>query len=57
MRVCRFDVKTMVTSFGNPEWEKTHEKATRTAAVLGMLTKGGATCIGKTIMDDLGFRY
>lgn len=54
---CRFDVETKVTGFGSPEWEKTHEKATRTAPVLETLTQGGATCIGKTVMDELGFRY
>ncbi|KAG0599421.1 hypothetical protein M758_12G150300 [Ceratodon purpureus] len=50
-----FDVETKVTSFGNREWEKTHEKATKTAAVLGILKEGGATCIGKAVMGDLGF--
>jgi amidase len=57
VRACRFDVETKVTSFGNPEWEKTHEKAVKTASVLEALKEGGAMCIGKTVMDDLGFRY
>ena len=56
VRAYRFDVETKVTSFGNREWEKTHEKATKTAAVLGILKEGGATCIGKAVMGDLGFR-
>lgn len=57
VRTCRFDVETKITGFGSPEWEKTHEKATKTAAVLETLKQGGATCIGKTVMDELGFRY
>lgn len=52
-----FDVETKITGFGSPEWEKTHEKATKTAAVLEILKQGGATCIGKTVMDELGFKY
>ena len=57
MRANGFDVETKVTSFGNPGWEKTHEKALKTASVLEALKEGGATCIGKTVMDDLVFRY
>ena len=49
-------METKVTSFGNPEWEKTHEKALKIASVLEALKEGGATCIGKTVIDDLGFR-
>lgn len=57
MRTCRFDVETKITGFGSPEWEKTHEKATKTAAVLETLKQSGATCIGKAVMDELGFRH
>jgi len=52
-----FDVETKITGFGNPEWEETHEKATKIAAVLETLKQGGATCVGNTVMDELGFRY
>jgi hypothetical protein len=41
MRACRFDVETKVTSFGNPKWKKTHEKAIKIASVLETLKEGG----------------
>ncbi|KAG0621364.1 hypothetical protein M758_3G014100 [Ceratodon purpureus] len=50
-----FDVEAAITSFGSPHWEKTHEAATKTAFVLDTLKKRGATCIAKTVMDELGF--
>jgi hypothetical protein len=54
---CRFDVEAAITSFGSPHWEKTHEAATKTAFVLETLKNRGATLFGKTVMDELGFRY
>nr|GLL23842.1 outer envelope protein 64, mitochondrial-like [Ipomoea trifida] len=48
------DVKGYVTGLGSPEWKRTHEAAAETAAVVDALLKSGATCIGKTIMDELG---
>ncbi|KAF9608255.1 hypothetical protein IFM89_008540 [Coptis chinensis] len=50
-----FDVKDYVTGFGNPDWKKTHEAAGRTAAAVSCLLKNGATCVGKTVMDELAF--
>ncbi|KAJ7968214.1 outer envelope protein 64, mitochondrial [Quillaja saponaria] len=50
-----FDVKGYVTGFGNPDWKKTHEAARKTAVVVTSLLKNGATCVGKTIMDELAF--
>lgn len=55
--VCSFDVMDHVTGFGNPDWKNTHEPADRTALVITMLLKNGATCVGKTVMDELSFGY
>ncbi|OVA14215.1 Amidase [Macleaya cordata] len=44
-----------VTGFGNPDWQRTHDPATRTAVAVSCLLKNGATCVGKTVMDELAF--
>ncbi|CAI9104037.1 OLC1v1002645C3 [Oldenlandia corymbosa var. corymbosa] len=49
------DVKGFVTGFGSVDWKKTHEVAGKTAVVVTTLLKNGATCVGKTIMDEFGF--
>ncbi|XP_015578882.1 outer envelope protein 64, mitochondrial isoform X2 [Ricinus communis] len=49
-----FDVKDYVTGFGNPDWRRTHEVAEKMAVAVTALLKNGATCVGKTIMDELG---
>lgn len=49
------DVKGFVTGFGSVDWKKTHEAAAKTALVVTALLKNGATCVGKTIMDEFGF--
>lgn len=51
----RFEVKGYVTGFGNPDWERTHEAAGKTAVVVTALLKNGAKCVGKTVMDELAF--
>ncbi|XP_042002419.1 outer envelope protein 64, chloroplastic-like [Salvia splendens] len=48
-----FDVEGLVTGFGNPDWSRTHEPATRTCPVVAALVDGGATCVGKTVVDDM----
>lgn len=56
--VCgRFDVKGYVTGFGNPQWKKTHGEAGKTAIVITALLSNGATCVGKTVMDEFSFGY
>ncbi|PKA51784.1 Outer envelope protein 64, chloroplastic [Apostasia shenzhenica] len=50
-----FDIVGYVTGFGNPDWARTHEAATETCPVVAILVEGGATCIGKTIVDDMAF--
>lgn len=48
-----FNITGFVTGFGNPDWVKTHESATQTASAVTALVEGGATCVGKTVVDDM----
>ncbi|XP_048337459.2 outer envelope protein 64, mitochondrial isoform X1 [Ziziphus jujuba] len=50
-----FEVKGYLTGFGSPDWQRTHEAAGKTALVVTALLKNGATCVGRTIMDELAF--
>ncbi|KAJ1281111.1 hypothetical protein BS78_04G283200 [Paspalum vaginatum] len=50
-----FEIEGYVAGFGNPDWKRTHEAARHTAVVVTMLRKQGATCVGRTVMDELGF--
>ncbi|KAH7549407.1 hypothetical protein JRO89_XS13G0026600 [Xanthoceras sorbifolium] len=52
-----FDIEGYVTGFGHPDWARTHEPASRTATVVSNLVEGGATCVGKTIVDELAYRF
>ena len=45
-----------VTGFGNPDWARTHSAATSTAPVILAVLRGGATCVGKTVMDEMAYR-
>ncbi|XP_012493074.1 amidase 1 isoform X1 [Gossypium raimondii] len=51
----RFDVDGYVTGFGNPDWKRTHSAATLTAPAVLDVLEGGATCVGKTIMDEMAY--
>ncbi|GFP92647.1 outer envelope protein 64 mitochondrial [Phtheirospermum japonicum] len=51
-----FDVEGYVTGFGNPDLARTHSVATSTAPVVVSVLKAGATCIVKTVMDDMAYR-
>lgn len=54
----RFDVKGYVSGFGHPEWIRTHEAAASTSPVVSLLVEGGgATCVGKTVVDEFAFRF
>lgn len=46
-----------MSGFGHPEWAKTHQAASRTSLVVSTLVDGGATCVGKTVIDELAYRY
>lgn len=52
---CSFDIKEYVSGFGNPDWEKTHDPAAKSALVVTWMLKNGATFVGKTVMDELAF--
>lgn len=44
-----------MTGFGSRDWERTHEVSEKTAVAVTALLKNGATCVGKTVMDELAF--
>ncbi|CAA0825508.1 Outer envelope protein 64- chloroplastic [Striga hermonthica] len=48
-----FNIEGFVTGFGNPDWCRTHEAATHTCLAAAALVDGGATCVGKTVVDDM----
>ncbi|KAH1037599.1 hypothetical protein GYH30_056781 [Glycine max] len=50
-----FDVEGYVTGFGNPDWARTHTVATSTAPTVLALLRAGATCVGKTVMDEMAY--
>lgn len=50
-----FDVEGYVTGFGNPDWARTHSAATATAPAVLAVLSGGATCVGKTVMDEMAY--
>ncbi|XP_042383824.1 translocon at the outer membrane of chloroplasts 64-like [Zingiber officinale] len=50
-----FDIEGYVTGFGHPEWVRTHESALRTSPIILALVDGGATCVGKTVIDELAY--
>ncbi|XP_038878398.1 amidase 1-like isoform X2 [Benincasa hispida] len=50
-----FDMDGHVTGFGNPEWLRTHRPANQTAPAVLTILRGGASCIGRTIMDEMAY--
>ncbi|XWS50559.1 hypothetical protein CRYUN_Cryun12cG0097100 [Craigia yunnanensis] len=50
-----FDIEGYVTGFGDPDWVRTHEASSWTSPVVLTLVKGGATCVGKTVVDELAY--
>ena len=50
-----FDVQGYVTGCGNPDWERSHPPAVRTAPVIRTLLDAGATLVGKTHTDELAY--
>ncbi|GJM96353.1 hypothetical protein PR202_ga13179 [Eleusine coracana subsp. coracana] len=48
-------VRGYITSFGSLEWARTHEEATQTSPVVSALVDGGATCVGKTVIDEMAY--
>ncbi|XP_043719848.1 amidase 1-like [Telopea speciosissima] len=50
-----YDVEGYVTGFGNPDWARTHSPAVSTAPSVLLLLNAGATCVGKTVMDEMAY--
>nr|CAB3451126.1 unnamed protein product [Digitaria exilis] len=50
-----FEIEGYVAGFGNPDWKRTHEAPRHTSVAVTMLQKQGGTCVGRTVMDELGF--
>ncbi len=50
-----FDVAGEVTSYGHPDWARTHAPASGTAVVITDLLEAGATLIGKTKTVELAY--
>lgn len=50
-----FDVAGHVTTYGNPDWARTHEPAAATAPAIVALLEAGARLVGKTKTVELAF--
>lgn len=50
-----FDLAGTVTTYGNPDWERTHTPAIATAPVLLTLLQAGARLAGKTRLQELAY--
>jgi amidase len=50
-----YDLAGILTGNGSPEWLATHPVPTRTAPAVQRLLDAGATCVGKTQMDELAW--
>uniref|UniRef100_A0A2P2MRR8 Uncharacterized protein MANES_09G165600 n=1 Tax=Rhizophora mucronata TaxID=61149 RepID=A0A2P2MRR8_RHIMU len=50
-----FDMDGHVTGFGHPDWARTHSAATSTAPAVLAVLRGGAICVGKTVMDEMAY--
>ncbi|MSR30585.1 MAG: amidase [Gemmataceae bacterium] len=49
------DIAGKITGCGNPTWRNTHGPASANATCVDQLLQAGATCLGKTISDELAF--
>lgn len=49
------DVAGLITGGGNPTWLDTHPPATVDAVCVEQVRAAGATCLGKTVSDELAF--
>ena len=49
------DIAGRRTGCGNPDWRDSHPDPTVNAVVVDQLLAAGATCVGKTITDQLAF--
>jgi Asp-tRNA(Asn)/Glu-tRNA(Gln) amidotransferase A subunit family amidase len=56
MMICRLHISGHISSFGTLEWARTHDAETQTSPVVSALVDGGATCVGKTVIDEMAYR-
>src|SRR5262245_4730427 len=49
------DIAGRRTACGNPTWLETHPPAAVSAVCVEQLLAAGATCVGKTITDEIAF--
>jgi amidase len=49
------DLSGQKTGCGNPRWQETHPPAAANAICIAQLLAAGATCIGKTITEELAY--
>jgi amidase len=50
-----FAIRGHTSSFGVPDWQRTHEPAAHYAPVVARLLEAGADLVGVTILDELAF--
>ncbi|MDE2005113.1 MAG: amidase [Rhodospirillales bacterium] len=50
-----FDIAGAVTSYGHPDWARTHPQTVATAPVVTALLQAGARLVGKTKTQELAF--
>jgi len=50
-----FDVAGTVTTFGNPDWGRTHPVAGSNAPIVSTLLEAGANLVGKTKTVELAY--
>ncbi len=50
-----YDVAGAITSYGNPDWARTHRPAAATAPIVTALLQAGAALVGKTKTVELAF--
>lgn len=50
-------MKGYTTGYGSADWKRTHEATSNTAEVVKTMLRNGATCVGRTVMGQLGFGY
>lgn len=46
-----------ISGFGNLDWARTHAPAKSTSPVVLATLNAGATCLGRTVMDEMAYRY
>ncbi len=52
-----FDIAGYKTGGGNPEWLDSHQAASETSPLVQRLLNSGATCVGKTVCDELFYSF